>query len=175
MKKIDAITRSGQRAVIRTWSRASTILPQMVGLTIGVHDGRRHVPIFITSDGTGDESGAAEAAVGAMDVRAQARNLGFSASKVRPLLALIKEKPAAEALAILRYAAQPSARQVAKALRSALANAENNYQLTPARLRVTAVYADEGPTLKRFRASPRGRVRPIRKRTSHLTVVVGEG
>ncbi len=110
-----------------------------------------------------------------MDVRAQARNLGFSASKVRPLLELIKEKPAAEALAILRYAAQPSARQVAKALRSALANAENNYQLTPARLRVMAVYADEGPTLKRFRAAPRGRVRPIRKRTSHLTVVVGEG
>jgi large subunit ribosomal protein L22 len=109
-----------------------------------------------------------------MDVRAQARNLGFSPTKVRPLLELIKEKPALEALAILRYAPQPSARQVAKALRSALANAENNYQLTPARLRVVNVYADEGVTLKRFRAAPRGRVRPIRKRTSHLTVVVGE-
>ena len=109
-----------------------------------------------------------------MDVRAQARNLGFSATKVRPLLALIQDKQAGEALAILRYAVQPSARQVAKTLRSALANAENNYQLTPARLRVVAAYADEGPTLKRFRAAPRGRVRPIRKRTSHVTVVVGE-
>jgi large subunit ribosomal protein L22 len=109
-----------------------------------------------------------------MDVRAQARNLGFSASKVRPLLDLIKDKPAMEALAILRYAPQPSARQVAKALRSALANAENNYNLPASRLHVVAVYADEGPTLKRFRAAPRGRVRPIRKRTSHLTVVVGE-
>jgi large subunit ribosomal protein L22 len=87
---------------------------------------------------------------------------------------LDQDKPASEALAILRYAPQPSARQVAKTLRSALANAENNYQLAPARLRVVSVYADEGTTLKRFRAAPRGRVRPIRKRTSHLTVVVGE-
>ena len=57
LKKVEALNRSGQKAVIKTWSRASTILPQMVGLTIGVHDGRRHVPIFITEDMVGHKLG----------------------------------------------------------------------------------------------------------------------
>jgi len=57
MKKVDAVIRSGQKAVIKTWSRSSTILPQMVGLTIGVHDGRRHVPIFITENMVGHKLG----------------------------------------------------------------------------------------------------------------------
>ncbi len=57
LKKVDALIRSGQKAVIKTWSRSSTILPQMVGLTIGVHDGRRHVPIFITEDMVGHKLG----------------------------------------------------------------------------------------------------------------------
>ena len=53
MKKVDALIRSGQKAVIKTWSRSSTIMPQMVGLTIGVHDGRRHVPIYISENMVG--------------------------------------------------------------------------------------------------------------------------
>ncbi len=57
MKKVEAVIRSGQKAVIKTWSRSSTILPQMVGLTIGVHDGRRHVPIFITENMVGHKLG----------------------------------------------------------------------------------------------------------------------
>jgi len=57
MKKVDAVIRSGQKAVIKTWSRSSTILPQMVGLTIGVHDGRRHVPIFVTENMVGHKLG----------------------------------------------------------------------------------------------------------------------
>ncbi len=57
MKKVEAVIRSKQKAVIKTWSRASTILPQMVGLTVGVHDGRRHVPIFITENMVGHKLG----------------------------------------------------------------------------------------------------------------------
>ena len=57
LKKVDALIRSGQKAVIKTWSRSSTILPRMVGLTIGVHDGRRHVPIFITENMVGHKLG----------------------------------------------------------------------------------------------------------------------
>ena len=57
LKKIDKLVRSGQKAVIKTWSRSSTILPQMIGLTIGVHDGRRHVPIFITENMVGHKLG----------------------------------------------------------------------------------------------------------------------
>jgi small subunit ribosomal protein S19 len=56
-KKVETLQRSGQRAVIRTWSRASTITPQMVGVTIAVHDGRRHVPVFITENMVGHRLG----------------------------------------------------------------------------------------------------------------------
>ena len=57
LKKVDALNRSGQKAVIKTWARWSTVLPQMVGLTIGVHDGRRHVPIYITENMVGHKLG----------------------------------------------------------------------------------------------------------------------
>ena len=57
LKKVEALRRSGQKAVIKTWSRSSTILPEMVGLTIGVHDGRRHVPIFIIENMVGHKLG----------------------------------------------------------------------------------------------------------------------
>ena len=56
-KKTEAVIRSGQKAIIKTWARSSTILPQMIGLTIGVHDGRRHVPIFITENMVGHKLG----------------------------------------------------------------------------------------------------------------------
>ena len=57
MKKVELVVRSGQKAVIRTWSRRSTIMPEMVGLTIAVHDGRRHVPIFVTENMVGHKLG----------------------------------------------------------------------------------------------------------------------
>ena len=57
MKKVEALQRSGARTVIRTWSRASMIMPEMVGLTIGVHDGRRHIPVFITENMVGHRLG----------------------------------------------------------------------------------------------------------------------
>lgn len=56
-KKIDALNRSGEKVVIKTWSRASTVMPQMIGHTIGVHDGRRHVPIFVTENMVGHKLG----------------------------------------------------------------------------------------------------------------------
>ena len=57
MKKVDAVIRSGNKAVIKTWARSSTIVPQMVGLTIGVHDGRRHLPTYITENMVGHKLG----------------------------------------------------------------------------------------------------------------------
>jgi len=57
LKKVEKLNRSGQKAVIKTWARASTVLPQMVGLTIAVHDGRRHVPIYITENMVGHKLG----------------------------------------------------------------------------------------------------------------------
>jgi small subunit ribosomal protein S19 len=57
LKKVEALNRSGEKVVLKTWSRASTIVPDMIGHTIGVHDGRRHVPIFITEDMVGHKLG----------------------------------------------------------------------------------------------------------------------
>ncbi len=57
LKKVEAVIRSGQKTVIKTWARSSVILPQMVGLTIGVHDGRRHVPVYITENMVGHKLG----------------------------------------------------------------------------------------------------------------------
>ncbi len=57
MKKVDAVIRSGKKTVIKTWARSSTIMPQMVGLTIGIHDGRRHVPVYINENMVGHKLG----------------------------------------------------------------------------------------------------------------------
>jgi len=57
MKKVDAVSKTGEKTVIKTWARASTIVPEMLGLTIAVHDGRRHVPIFITENMVGHKLG----------------------------------------------------------------------------------------------------------------------
>lgn len=57
LKRVEALNRSGEKAVLKTWSRASTIVPEMIGHTIGVHDGRRHVPVFVTEDMVGHKLG----------------------------------------------------------------------------------------------------------------------
>jgi large subunit ribosomal protein L22 len=79
-----------------------------------------------------------------------------------------------EILARLRHLPSPHARVVAKVVRSAVANAENNYQIDPRYLRVIAAYAGDAPVVKRWRARPRGRASPILKRRSHVTIVVEE-
>ncbi|MBI4301452.1 MAG: 50S ribosomal protein L22, partial [Chloroflexi bacterium] len=80
-----------------------------------------------------------------------------------------------EALTILRFLPTPSANVVARVVKSAAANAENNYQMSSTDLKITQIYVDEAPTLKRFRARARGQASPILKRSSHITVVVDEG
>lgn len=109
-----------------------------------------------------------------MEVKATAKYVRVSPRKVRLVINAIRGKPVDEALAILRFLPNAAAKAVAKVVQSAAANAENNYQLEPDELYVARVYADEGPTLKRFRPRSRGRVSPILKRSSHITVVVDQ-
>lgn len=93
---------------------------------------------------------------------------------MRLVLDTIRGKKVDEALAILSFLPTPAGRVVAKVVRSAVANAENNYQMLPSQLRIVRTYADEGRSMRRFRASARGRVSPFRRRFSHVTVVVEE-
>jgi large subunit ribosomal protein L22 len=103
---------------------------------------------------------------------AKARFVHVSASKARRVIDLVRGKSVTEALDILRWAPQAASEPVAKVIASAAANAQNNDGLDPATLIVASVYADEGPTAKRIRPRAQGRAFRIRKRTSHITVIV---
>jgi ribosomal protein L22 len=103
-------------------------------------------------------------------VRAQAKYVRSSARKARLVCEHIRGKGVDEARAILRYTPRAVARDWSKLLESAVANAEHNHELVGDDLRVSEAYADEGPTLKRYRPRAMGRATRIRKRTSHLTI-----
>jgi large subunit ribosomal protein L22 len=105
-------------------------------------------------------------------IRAQARYVHSSARKARLVLEHIRGKSAVEAQSILAFQTRAVARDAGKVLRSAIANAENNNGHDAEDLVVVTAWADEGPTLKRWRARARGRVNRIRKRTCHITITV---
>ena len=105
-------------------------------------------------------------------IRAQARYVRSSARKARLVLEHIRGLPATDAEAVLKFQTRAVARDAGKVLKSAVSNAENNFGHDADDLVVVAAYADEGPTLKRWRARARGRVNRIRKRTCHITITV---
>ena len=109
-----------------------------------------------------------------MEVKAVAKDTGVSPRKVRPLVDMVRGKKVDEALTILKFTSKPAARVVAKVVKSAAANAENNFQMSPSDLKIVTIFADEARTLKRFRPRARGRAAPILRRSSHITVVVAE-
>ena len=109
-----------------------------------------------------------------MEVRAVAKDTGISPRKVRLLVDMVRGKKVDEALTILKFAPTPTARVVAKVVKSAAANAENNFQMSPSDLKIVSIFADGGRTLKRFRPRARGRADQILKRSSHITVIVDE-
>jgi large subunit ribosomal protein L22 len=107
-----------------------------------------------------------------MEVTAKGKNVRISPRKVRLVLETIKGRRIDEAVAILRNLPMPVAKKVEKIVKSAAANAENNYSLVTDDLRIKAAYADEGTRLHRFRAAPRGRAKPWMRRFAHITIVV---
>lgn len=109
-----------------------------------------------------------------MEARAVARHIRISPRKARQVVDLIRDKDVDEALAILRFAPKGSSPIVEKVVRSAMANAENNYDMDVESLYVAECYVDQGPTLKRIRPRARGMANRIRKRTSHITVILRE-
>ena len=106
--------------------------------------------------------------------KAIARTVRIAPRKVRLVVDLIRGKQVGEAVAILRHTPKAASPVVEKVLKSAVANAEHNYELDVNNLVVSEVFFDEGPTLKRFRPRAQGRASAINKRTSHITVVVSE-
>ena len=107
-----------------------------------------------------------------MRVQATAKYLRHSTRKTRLVTQAIVGLPVAKAAAALQYMPQGAAKDVAKVLKSAAANAENNHNLSPDDLVVVEATANEGPTIKRFRPRAQGRAFPIHKPMTHVTVVV---
>ena len=104
--------------------------------------------------------------------RAVARHVRVTPMKARRVVDIVRGKSVEEALAILKFAPQAAAEPVAKVIASAAANAQNNYNLDPSTLVVATAYVDEGATLQRFQPRAQGRAFRIRKRSSHITVIV---
>ena len=194
MKRIEEMNTSGSKRMIRTWSRTSTIFPEMVGHTIAVHDGRKHVPVFVSEQMVGHklgefapdadvprprgrpsdagEEGLVADATETQTVRAQAKWVRMSARKGRVVAEHIRGRSVPEARAVLAFTQRAAAREIEKVLASAVANAEANHGLVGDELVVHAAVVDEGPTLKRWRARARGRVARIKKHTCHITVLL---
>lgn len=109
-----------------------------------------------------------------MEAKAVAKYIRITPRKIRIVMNLIRGKNVAEAFAILKFTPKVGAEVIEKVLKSAVANAENNFDMNVDNLYVAAAYADQGPTLKRIHPRSRGQAFKILKRSSHVTVVVKE-
>ncbi|MDD2857296.1 MAG: 50S ribosomal protein L22 [Candidatus Nanopelagicales bacterium] len=109
-----------------------------------------------------------------MEARAQARYVRVTPMKARRVIDLIRGMNASDAQAVLAFAPQAASEPIGKVLASAIANATNNHAMDARSLVVSAAFVDEGPTMKRIRPRAQGRAYQIRKRSSHITVVVSD-
>jgi large subunit ribosomal protein L22 len=107
-----------------------------------------------------------------MAVIAKTKDVSVSYKKLKPILDKIRGMNVGEALNILRFVPSPWAREVSKLVKSAVANAENNFMIDSEDLKITEIFSGVGPSMKRFRAAARGRAAPIIRRTSNITIVV---
>ena len=107
-----------------------------------------------------------------MEAKATAKYVRMSPSKLKPVTDLVRGKDLNEALTILKFTPGKGAELVEKVVHSAAANAENNHDMNPDELYVAEIYANQGPTMKRFRAGALGRASMILKRTSHIAVTL---
>src|ERR1700731_3514521 len=155
----------------RRWSGTSSVSSRAPG--------RSRVPSRTTGSPSGDEGLREEQRAEMTTVEsefpsatAKARFVRVSATKALRVIDLVRGKPVAEALDILRWAPQSASEPVAKVIASAAANAQNNNGLDPSTLVIATLTADEGPTAKRIRPRAQGRAFRIRRRTSHITVIV---
>ena len=109
-----------------------------------------------------------------MSIKATTTNTGISVKKLKPIVDLVRGKHVNEALDVLRFLPSSAAARVAKVVKSAAANAENELMADASELRIVEIFANEGPRTKRFRARARGRAAKVIRRNSHITVVVDE-
>src|SRR6186713_409696 len=164
-KKVDAENEKGTHNVIKTWSRRSMIVPDMIGHTIAVHDGRKHVPVFITEMMVGHKLGEfaptrtfrGQALLGdRAGSYAIARQVRMSPTKVRRVVDMVRGMDVEDALNTCKFSPQAASEPVYKVIASAVASAERSDNLRRADLYVSQAFVDEGVTLRRIRPRARG-------------------
>ncbi len=119
-----------------------------------------------------DARPAPRAADGSVEVRAKAKYVRIAPRKARLVMDHVRGKNVGDARALLKHTPRAAAGDIAKLLESAVANAENNFELDPDELKIARAFVDEGPTIKRFQPRALGRATPIKKRTSHMTITL---
>ena len=187
-KKIQQNIQSGKKNVIKTWSRASMITPDFVGQTIAVHNGRQFVPVYITENMVGHKLGEFSPTRSfrghAGEIKEAKKSLAFaklnncptSPRKMRLVADLVRGQQVDKALAILKFNQKEAAARLEKLLLSAIANwqAKNeDANLEEAGVFIKEIRVDGGAILKRLRPAPQGRAHRIRKRSNHITLVLG--
>ncbi len=119
-----------------------------------------------------DARPAPRAADGTIEVRAKAKYVRIAPRKARLVMDHVRGKGVGDARALLKHTPRAAAGDISKLLESAVANAENNFELDPDELKIARAFVDEGPTIKRFQPRALGRATPIKKRTSHMTITL---
>ncbi len=109
-----------------------------------------------------------------MEVKSVSKNTGISPRKMRWVVDMVRGKSVNDALNILKFSPTPHARMVARVVKSAVADAEKLHNASADNLKVLTIYADVAPTMRRYRAKARGRAGSVHRRSSHITVIVGE-
>src|ERR1700727_311044 len=168
-KKVEELNARNEKKVLKTWSRRSTILPDMIGHTLAVHNGKKFIPVYITEQMIGHKLGEF----------APTRTFKGHAVKAALERAAASAAPAEEALHTLRFTKKRVAKDIEKTLRSAIANAERKAEdsgetLDVDQLFVTTCYVNEGPRWTRMRPARLGGGFRYEKRTSHIVVEVAE-
>src|SRR6266404_2581133 len=154
-EKVEGLNTRNEKKVVKTWSRRSTIVPEMIGHTIAVHNGKKFIPVYVTEQMIGHKLGE------------------FSPTRT------FKGHAVKAALQTLRFTPKRAAKHIEKVLRSAIANAERKAEDAGAPLDVDELYVNncfvnEGTRWKRLRPAPMGRAFRYQKRTAHLWVGVAE-
>jgi small subunit ribosomal protein S19 len=173
MAKVEKAVATKDKKPIKTWSRRSMVLPEFIGLTIAVHNGKQHVPVYVTDQMVGHKLGEfaltrtfkghpadkkAEEVRRTMETRAVLRGVRLSVDKGRLVADLIRGKKVDQALNILKFTQKKAAGIVKKVLESAIANAEHNDGADIDELKVKTIYVEQGrhaQALHRARQGPR--------------------
>ena len=185
LKKVNKNIEDNKKDVIKTWSRSSMIIPDFVGQTIAVHNGKQFIPVYITENMVGHKLGEFSPTrsfrghtgnKAKKDLAfAKLNNCPTSPRKMRLVADQIRGEDISSALSILKFSPKEASRRLEKLLVSAISNWQSkneNANIDSAQLFVKEIRVDSGSMLKRIRTAPQGRAHRIRKRSNHVTLVL---